>query len=168
MPVTQIAQRIITFRHDAEPTFPANAKVLARLGPPELFGAAPLSGKLRIAAPDTQSPTLQLDLLHGGLARGGGARLPARGLESNLLGWPFFLNGSDAVVRATVHDTEEFERCIRVVADYLPAFLSAALEAPVEVAHLGGQLGDLPFEACAVGRFDLGMVAYAPNWMLRG
>jgi len=153
MPVINIPHRVVIFKGDTMPSFPAHVTLEAVLNPKEVFGEEVLSGRLMLC-PHGHDVQMRSDMWHGGIVRARGGRLPKIEAEGPLFDLTLALRGNIATVTRRLETEAAFKRAIGLVAHQLAAFVSAALHAPVDVAELYGNVGDQFFEVQVEGTFE--------------
>ena len=135
------------------PSFPAPCSVQALLRPKEIFGEAQLTGKL-VVSPGGHKVEMEPDMWHGGIVKKPGGRFSRLLATGSFFDVPFRLEGNVAIVEGTIDSEASLKRCIHLVGNDLPAFLSAALHGPVSVTDVFGTIGDVPYEVEVKGTFE--------------
>jgi len=128
-----------------EVKYPCIAEIVMDLLPEELFGAAPLSGKLGFS-PVGSTLSVNNPTRYAGVGRlAVSGRYPLMDFSSTFLGAPFSLHGNQATFIVTVASQEEFLNCVWHLDTKFPAFFSGWLPAPVEVREISGKLSGVSF-----------------------
>lgn len=144
MLIFQMGPRVAKFVGQALPDFPAHARIEAALAPDELFGKADLTGRLSVMPPGhSVQPTA--DVRHGGIRFPSGGSLPAFSVSVQFFDAMLSIDGGTAVIESECSTDATFKVLIEQTEHHLPALLSAALFAPVEVISVGGSLGGQAF-----------------------
>jgi hypothetical protein len=139
-------------------SFPADATLHARLGPPELFGDAVLTGHLRVV-PAGQRVELEADLFRGGIRVKPGGRFRTLNSSLPLFGQTIELSGTLATMTLQGIDQAGLLRAVEVLATHLGPLISQALRAPVEVAEVWGTAEGKALSVEVKGEFYRGIHA---------
>jgi hypothetical protein len=153
MPILDVAHRVVKISGDQWPSYPAPTTVRAQLEPDELFGEADLSGGLSLR-PAGEKVQMTADLHHGGICIAPGGRLRRAEVKTTLFDHGLRVDGNVATVHGEVHSESALRDCIGIVLGDLPAFLSAALHAPVGVVKVDGTVGGQQFVVEIKGTFE--------------
>lgn len=153
MLVFQVPPRTVKFRGGPLPIFPAATLIHAELGPKELFGEATLTGRLTLK-PGGHRVALSAEMSRGGISSGSGGRLPTLEVEGPFFDAKLNIKGNVATVEVAPASEALFRECVVLVADHLPALLSNAMQAPVEVIEVYGTVADQFFQVQVTGKFE--------------
>jgi hypothetical protein len=146
MPIAELPNRIVKFSGESLPIFPSVVSITAELGPKELFGTAPLTGRLPLKVPGDRV-MMEADLSHGGIKypSKSKSKLPHLHQHTVLFDLPIEFDGHNATVNTVLNSDSAFRSCITLMADQLPTFVSLALGAPVEFVDIFGTVGSSSF-----------------------
>lgn len=146
MLILQMPPRVVSFKADALPSFPAPVMIHVELEPKEVFGEAKLSGRLPIRPPGEQLQVAQGSTLHGGMRVTSVARLSKLSVAGPFFDASLEIEGSLASITFECLSPEAFTVAVKLAETTLPAILSAAVAAPVEAANVYGHVGEHFFE----------------------
>lgn len=140
------------FFRDRQPNFPAASCVItAQLGPAEVFGKAPPSGRLRTIAGKQAEVSHQP--FHGGIVGTSTERLPIQNAQLSFFGLDLQISGDIAEVSAPAQSVEALHERIGLIADHLPGFLAVILKEAIAIEDMFGDVSGSYFEVRVVGDF---------------
>ena len=125
--------------------FPAEAVVNVKLSPNELFGMAPLSGRLSIA-PVGATLNLERTDYRGANRIKVKGHYPVTDFSAQFIGRNFRLKGDIATFTFSVSSFHELDLFVAYADSLFPALFSGALQVAVEVEEIGGTLQGFPFK----------------------
>ncbi|HXK17343.1 MAG TPA: hypothetical protein VNG33_06065, partial [Polyangiaceae bacterium] len=97
---------------------------------------------------------LKADMWHGGMFREAGGRFAKLIATGPFFDLAFSIEGNVAKVEGNIATEDAFRRCVVLVSNDLPGFVSAALDSPVGVTEVFGNIDDQSFEVQVQGTYD--------------
>jgi hypothetical protein len=127
--------------------FPAAAVVNIVLGPADLFGLAPLNGKLGVVPVGSSLEHHRTDLYGVDRLTVSGSFQRAK-FDSSFLGYPFVLSENTATFRFSVQNLGELDKFVMYANALFAGLFSVAYPIAVDIEAIEGTLADKRFTVC--------------------
>ena len=129
---------------ESDVTFPAQAVVNVKMSPDELFGLAPLTGKLGVTPVGLTCQVQHTNYRGPGRISTVGS-YPRMQFSSRFLGHDFSLTGNIATFKLTVSSLSQLDFFVAYIDALFIALFSGAFHAPVDIEEIDGTLQEFPF-----------------------
>lgn len=130
--------------NESDVTFPAEAVVNIKMSPDELFGLAPLTGKLCVTPVGLDCGFQRTNYRGPGRISASGS-YPSMQFSSRFLGHEFSLVGNVATFKLEISTLSDLELFVAYVDSLFTALISGAFHAPVDIEEIDGTVQEFAF-----------------------